>query len=200
MITAMVLAAGSSSRMGRSKQLLEIDGEKLLIRTLRTVTSSKVSNTLVVLGADEERHRGLASSMDVCIIHNPDWNRGMGSSIKAGLNWIISHKNPDAVIILVCDQPLLSADVINQLIDTHNTSGKAVIASEYSGVTGVPALFHRSYFNKLAGLSDEAGARKLIAGNPEVAFVSFPGGEIDLDTIDDYEAFIRMGSTPSEGQ
>jgi molybdenum cofactor cytidylyltransferase len=96
------------------------------------------------------------------------------------------------VILSVCDQPLLSSDLIRELIKTYYREQKKIVASLHSGEPGVPALFDAAYFEKLASLPDNQGAKKLILENPsDAAVVPFPGGEIDLDTMQDYERFIK---------
>jgi molybdenum cofactor cytidylyltransferase len=96
------------------------------------------------------------------------------------------------VIISVCDQPLLSADHISHLLKKHEETRKPIVASRYSGKPGVPALFDRACFSKLQALGDDQGAKSLMLQNPgDVAQVEFPGGQVDLDTMEDYERFVN---------
>jgi len=188
---AIILAAGSSSRMGQSKQLLDIKGKKLLIRTIDSVLQAGISEVTVVLGSEEPVHRKILKGLPVDIVHNPDWEKGMGSSLKAGLQYLIS-KNPsfETIVVLVCDQPLLSKENISSLLNKYSDIRRPIIASRYSGMPGVPALFDKSYFKKLATLPDDQGAKKIILQNPaDVYEIDFPGGEVDLDTMEDYRAF-----------
>jgi molybdenum cofactor cytidylyltransferase len=188
---AIILAAGSSSRMGQSKQLLDIKGKKLLIRTIDTVLQAGISEVTVVLGSEEPMHRKILKGLPVDIVHNPDWENGMGSSLKTGLRYLISKNTSlEAIVVLVCDQPLLTRENISSLLDKYHDVSKPIIASRYSGMPGVPALFDKSYFKKLAALPDDQGAKKIILQNPaDVYEVDFPGGEVDLDTMEDYRAF-----------
>lgn len=195
---AVILAAGSSSRMGQSKQTLDIHGEKLLIRTIQTVMRAGVSRVIIVLGSEEKAHRDLIKELRVDIIHNTGWQRGMGSSLKAGLRQLISNDpSTEVVVVSVCDQPLLSPENIQALINRYKETGKAVIASEYSGAPGVPALFHKSYFERLMRLPDDQGAKKIILENiGETSLVPFPGGEVDLDTMEDYRSYLDTAGDP----
>lgn len=190
---AIILAAGSSSRMGQSKQMLVINGEKLLVKTIQTVLGSGVRKVIVVLGSNESAHRKLIEDLPVDIVYNPNWEKGMGSSIKQGLAHFASDQRPpEGIIILACDQPLLHSEHIQKLLDKYQETGKPVIASTYSGMPGVPVLFDRAYYNSLQALPDKEGAKKIILQNPsDVALVPFPGGEIDLDTMEDYETFLQ---------
>lgn len=192
-ITAIILAAGSSSRMGQSKQMLKIGGEYLLTRTVRAFLDAGVTSVVVVLGANEQAHRKLLEGLDVETVFNPSWNKGMGSSLKAGLKFLTSTENPpEAVVVSVCDQPRLSAANISNLVKMHQQTGKPIIASRYSAKPGVPALFDRSCFKKLESLGDEQGAKRILTENPgDVAEVEFAGGETDLDTMEDYEGYLK---------
>lgn len=193
--TAIILAAGSSSRMGQSKQLLDIHGEKLLVKTIQTFLNAGISDIVVVLGSDEAIHRNLIKDLPVEIAYNAHWQKGMGTSIKAGLAQMTSkHPSTDSIIISVCDQPLLSEQTISNLIQEFQKTGKPIVASGYSDAAGVPALFDKTYFDKLANLPDHQGAKKIILQNQaDVSIVPFPGGEIDLDTMEDYEGFVNRG-------
>lgn len=195
-VAAIILAAGSSSRMGRSKQMLEINGEKLLAKTVKTVLASEIRDVVVVLGADEPVHRQILTPFAVRTVFNDQWKKGMGSSIKAGLHHLISAGSScDAVIIFVCDQPVLTPGIISGILQRFGQTKKPVIASGYSNVPGVPVLFAKPYFPKLEGLPDDQGAKRIIQQNPsDVVIVPFPGGEIDLDTMQDYNAFLQSRS------
>jgi molybdenum cofactor cytidylyltransferase len=94
----------------------------------------------------------------------------------------------EATVLLVCDQPAADARVIQRLIALRETSGKTIVASTYSDTLGVPALFTRSLFQELLSLDDKAGAKSIVLRNRErVVSLSFPEGEIDIDTWEDWE-------------
>src|SRR5690606_21991245 len=129
----------------------------------RAVVQSGINDITVVLGANEDTHRALLRDMPVDIVRNPDWAKGMGSSIKAGMKYLLEKTPlPDGVILLVCDQPLLNNDLITNLVMHYQATGKPVIASQYANTAGVPVLFGKSYFSKLTSLPDDQGAKKLI--------------------------------------
>jgi molybdenum cofactor cytidylyltransferase len=192
-IGIIVLAAGSSSRMGRSKQLLEIDGQPLLCSCVNHALAVNPSHVVVVLGANEKPHRELLEKMPVKIVSNFYWKTGMGSSIKTGLNYLLqSGGELDAVILMVCDQPALTAEHLVKLIEKFQERKKAIIASSYSNSNGVPVLFGRSFFSNLLLLNDDQGAKKIVQQFPDqVDAVMFPKGSIDLDTEDDYQNFLK---------
>ena len=192
-IGIIVLAAGSSSRMGRSKQLLEIDGQPLLCRCVEHALAASPSRVVVVLGANEKPHRGLLEKLPVEIVSNFYWKTGMGSSIKTGLNYLIqSNGELDGVILMVCDQPALTSAHLLKLIEKFHEKKKAIIASSYSKSNGVPVLFSRSFFSNLLLLNDDQGAKKIVQQFPDqVETVAFPKGSIDLDTEEDYQKFLK---------
>ncbi len=192
-IGTIVLAAGSSSRMGRSKQLLEIDGEPLLCRCIKVALAANPDNVVVVLGANEKPHRDAIAKLPVQIVLNHYWKTGMGSSIKTGLNYLLqSGLELDAVIILVCDQPSLSSEHLQRLIDTFTGTQKPIIASAYADSKGVPVLFGRTFFSNLLLLADDHGAKKLVQQFPDrVEAVDFPQGANDLDTEEDLKNYFN---------
>jgi len=192
-IGTLVLAAGSSSRMGRSKQLLEIEGESLLCRCVKLALTATPENVVVILGANEKPHRDIIEQMPVHIISNYYWKTGMGSSIKTGLNYLVqSDADLDAVLILVCDQPALTAEYLQKLILKFQEKKKAIVASRYSDSSGVPVLFGRSFFSNLLLLNDDHGAKKIVQQFPDqLETVEFPNGAFDLDTEDDYQNYLN---------
>jgi molybdenum cofactor cytidylyltransferase len=196
----ILLAAGSSSRMGQSKQLLEIDGQPLLQRTLETAEKSQASKIVVVLGANEAEHREVLKEKKIEIVVNRDWKKGMGSSIKSGLRFIAdTYPSIQAVLISVCDQPLLTAEHLDKLIQAHHSTQMPVVTSHYAGTYGVPVFFERRIFSDLLQLSDGQGAKKIIQQySTSMAVVDFPTGEIDLDTMEDYISFQKRNK-PANG-
>ena len=193
-IGIIVLAAGASSRMGRSKQLLEVEGEPLLVRCINVALAVNPINVVVILGANEKPHREIIEKLPVHIISNYYWKTGMGSSIKSGLNYLIQAA-PDlqGVILMVCDQPALTTEHLHKLIEKFSEKKKSIIASSYANSKGVPVLFGRSFFSNLLLLGDDQGAKKIVHQFPDqVDAVEFPNGSFDLDTEEDYKNFLRQ--------
>lgn len=190
-ITAIVLAAGASSRLGQSKQLLQVEGEPLLRRIARVSCESNADRTLVVLGDNEREHGRIIRDLPLYICIHSDWERGMGSSLKAGMEFIQSFlSDTTAVIVVVCDQPLLTTDHLNHLIDKYKSTGAPVVASAYSNVLGVPVLFDASLFDGIRRIDDAHGARQIIDKNKANAQrIAFQGGELDIDTPEDYQRY-----------
>jgi molybdenum cofactor cytidylyltransferase len=192
-ISIILLAAGSSSRMGQSKQLLEVNGHPLLLHSVRAAIDSGAKSVNVILGANELEHREVIRDLGVNVISNHYWKSGMGSSIKAGLNYVVrKYSDTEAVIIMVCDQPAVTSAHLRQLMRAFERSNSPIVASSYSGTSGVPALFSRAFFSNILMLKDEQGAKKIIEQFPEQRVtVDFPEGSIDLDTDEDYQNYLK---------
>ncbi len=189
----VILAAGPSSRMNQSKQMLEVKGEPLLLKSIRIALQSKPKKVVVVLGANETAHRKLIDQLPVEPVSNPEWKKGMGSSLKKGLHHLLQiFPLMQSVIVMVCDQPLLTTAHLNRLIENSESTKKSIVASYYSNTTGVPALFKKELFDQLLSIDDREGAKSIIQkNNLAVKPVEFPGGEIDLDTQSDYDIFLK---------
>lgn len=183
----IILAAGASSRLGRPKQLLSYKGKTLVERAADTAQSAGSYPVVLVTGAEKEM---VNFDAGLHIVHNENWEEGIASSIRCGLNELLKiEPGVEAVLFLVCDQPHISAALLKQLIDGYHNSGKEIIACSYAGTVGIPAVFGKSFFEKLLGLRGDEGAKRIIMQNAgSVALVEFEGGEIDIDTAGDYAA------------
>lgn len=191
-IGVLILAAGSSSRMGTSKQMLPLNGVSLLAKTISTAIDAGLDNILVVLGSNADEHRIEANEFPVTTILNNDWHKGMGTSIKKGLEYFSTHSATKGIVILVCDQPELSSQVILELIKKQKQTHKPIVAARYADTLGVPALFMSEVYNDLLKLEDDQGAKRIILQiRDRVSTIEFPGGKIDLDTKEDYDTYVK---------
>jgi molybdenum cofactor cytidylyltransferase len=191
-IAIIILAAGTSSRLGSPKQLLSYKGKNLLRHTVDEALETGCASVFVVLGANSELLRNELKDKPVSIVENTAWQEGMASSIRCGLETITNTiLRPDSIIFMVCDQPYVSSSLLLNLVEKKNKTGMPIVASSYEDKIGTPALFHRSFFPALMELKGDRGARKLIADNPDkVGTVLFPEGITDIDTKEDYENLV----------
>ncbi|NNE97858.1 MAG: nucleotidyltransferase family protein, partial [Pyrinomonadaceae bacterium] len=144
--------------------------------------------TLVVLGANAAEISGSIGDLQVETLLNEDWELGMSTSIKKGLeHLLVLDPGLRAVILLLCDQPFVTKNTISRLVETRRASGKLIVASEYSDTFGTPALFSREVFKELLALTGDRGAKNLINDkkNKNVSFIASPEAAFDIDTKED---------------
>jgi molybdenum cofactor cytidylyltransferase len=188
----IILAAGSSSRLGRPKQLVEFQGETLIQRAIEEAQTSKAEEIVVVLGWNPELIQTGFDAQNVPFVLNKNWEQGMASSMQAGLRYFLEKSTLDQVILMLCDQPFVSAGLLDQMILEKEISGKGIMACSYSNTLGVPALFDHSYFQEMLQLNSSEGAKKVIFKNTEDVFaIDFPEGAVDLDTQEDLKFYFN---------
>jgi molybdenum cofactor cytidylyltransferase len=189
----IILAAGNSSRLGQPKQLLEYNGQTLIKHAIDTALQVISTPVIVVLGADEQLVKHQASGYSVHVVNNNDWKEGLASSIRCGVDAILKiSPDIDNVILMVCDQPFVTASLIKDLIDKRSETQKGIIACAYKETLGTPVLFKKKYYDELLDLKGSEGAKKLVSKYLEdVSPVSFPKGFIDVDTVEEYEKLIN---------
>lgn len=189
----IILAAGSSSRFGNTKQLLQYKGKTLLKHTIEEALKASPQLTVVVTGAKADEIAKEIKSENVEIVFNKDWQQGMASGIVIGVRTSITiNKDINKLIIAVCDQPFVSSIVFQQLFQKQNNTRKHIVASAYADTIGTPALFTERYFDALMGLMGDHGAKKLLGTyRDDLATIDFPDGYIDIDTREDYENLLK---------
>jgi molybdenum cofactor cytidylyltransferase len=201
-IGIIVLAAGASSRLGQPKQLLKFEGETLLNRAVRAALETHHRPVIVVLGSQADDLQEKIAAPDAVIVVNQFWNEGMSSSIRCGLRALeatVTNKI-EAAVLMLCDQPLITSDVISRLVDTYRSRQVLLVASEYEArgekTLGVPALFSRALFPELMALDEAGGAKRIIARHrAEAASVATPEAAFDVDTPEDYRALREKKSS-----
>jgi molybdenum cofactor cytidylyltransferase len=182
--------------MGSPKQTLRYRGESLLRRAARAALGAGCSPVVVVTGAHADLSRRELDGLDVREVWNSLWETGMASSVRAGVEGLLGGEaDVDAIVLLLCDQPHVTADLISGLVAAHRDKGSPVVASTYGGSFGVPALFGKALFDELARLEGAAGAKQVIKRHAaEAHFLPFPCGEVDVDTPDDFSRLIECES------
>jgi molybdenum cofactor cytidylyltransferase len=203
----IILAAGASTRMGTPKQLLTYRGRSFIRhitesaicasqrstersrRSQRFAIASVCQPIAVVLGANAEQIKPEISQLPVQIVENQQWAEGMSTSIRVGLEALLAmNPNLEAVAIALCDQPFVSSQILDRIVEAYHFTGKPIIASEYAGTLGVPVLFSHTLFSEIMALKSNEGAKQLIKRHiHEVFSIPFPEGSIDIDTPNDYD-------------
>lgn len=193
MIAAVVLAAGTSSRLGTPKQLLEYRGRPVLAVVAGTLLQSPVDRVVVVLGHRSGEVAGALEGLPVKMVINSFYAAGQASSLKAGLEAL---EGPvDGVLFALGDQPLVKPGTVRLLVERFRETG-GIAAPFYQGRRGNPVLFHRRFFPAIRSLEGDVGAREVIAAHPESLHrvdVDDPGVLLDIDTWEDYRRMVEAG-------
>ncbi|MGQ0844083.1 MAG: nucleotidyltransferase family protein [Sporichthyaceae bacterium] len=176
-VVGLVLAAGSGSRLGTPKAVVEFEGERLVDRAVRVLREGGCASVLVVLGA------ALVDVPGAVVVENPDWASGMGSSFRVGLAALPA--DADAVVVSLVDQPKIGSDVVARLI----AADARVAVATYGGARRNPVLFARDTWAEVSALAEgDQGARPFLAAHPELV-TAVPcddlGAPDDIDTPDD---------------
>ncbi len=191
----IILAAGGSVRMGKPKQLLRIKGQTLIRNTTELASAFSNQEVVVVLGNMAESIMEELEDSNVTIVFNENWQSGMAGSLKKGLSCLAEKNNPpEHVLILLCDQPLVSLPYLKKLYQLLLASGKKAVASAYNNTCGVPAIFEFQTLKQFTDENEDAGARYLLKKldrKNQLATLAFPEGAIDLDTPEDYQDFLK---------
>jgi len=188
-IGGILLAAGGSSRLATPKQFVRFENETLLRRAAFAMAASICYPVVAVLGAEKENAEIEMAGTRLKPCLNREWQKGMSSSIKLGLTELLSlDPGLDAVLITLCDQPFVTAQILNRLTDTFLQTRKRIVAAKYDDVAGVPAIFARDVFDQLLALEGDKGARELIRDpNASIETVEIKEAAMDIDTFDDLD-------------
>ena len=186
-IAIIILAAGGSSRFGRPKQLLDWGGETLVAHAADVALEAGLDPVIVVLGCEAEAVRAALSERAVQVAVNWRWAEGLGTSVQTGLAAL--PPETDAVILMQCDQPLLTADLLRTLAARFEEGGASIVHPTHASRRGTPTLFARDLFAELAAVDGDVGGRVVIARHPEaIATVEITDPDVfaDIDTPADY--------------
>ena len=186
----IILAAGSSSRMGEPKQLMKYKNKTFLQHIIGEAKNAFLYPVICVTGYQSDLIAKNIFGMESSIVYNEKWPEGMGSGISAGIRQLVLS-DADSVILAVSDQPYVSSDLFRTMIAWKDKSGKGIVACSYAGTLGTPVLFNKEYFNRLKSLNGNQGAKNIVKLNlPDVCPVEFEKGSVDIDTKQDYEKLI----------
>ena len=187
-IAGILLAAGSSSRMGQPKQLLDFDGRPLVRIAAEHALAAPIDRLLVVVGAAGDAVAEALAALPLDIVVNADFATGQSSSLRAGVAALPAATG--AALILLSDQPFVTPDIIAALVAAWRSGGGPIVVPVYRGQRGTPVLFDRVLFPELLAVHGDQGARSVIAGNPaRVTAVMFDDDQplVDIDTPAEYQ-------------
>ena len=184
---AVILAAGGSRRLGVSKQLACIGGEPLVRRAVHAALATHPVRTVVTVGADADSTFAAVADLDVERVDVTEWAQGMGASLQAAVHVFDGHC--DGLLVLLCDQPAVTAAHLQRLLAAWRDAPHKAIASAYAGTVGAPAILPCAWFAELSRLAGDCGARELLRGRADqVIPVAEPELAIDVDVPDDLGA------------
>lgn len=194
MISAIVLAAGESKRMGRPKQLLEWRGKTLLRHVLDSLLSSAADEIILVLGHEAEAIKKSLPEFPIKIVINPDYRQGMASSLRQGL--LAMDPASEAFLVLLADQPDIGPEIINRMIREFQRAApkRGIIRPVYRGRPGHPVLIGVNYLHEVLQLQGDVGARRILMNHPEdISEIDMDQDAVleDIDTPEDYRKYTR---------
>jgi molybdenum cofactor cytidylyltransferase len=191
-IAAVLLAAGNASRFGEAKQTLPIEGIPMVRRAAMTAFDAGLSPVVVVIGAYADAVKPCLAGLPVQLVENPDWTSGMGGSLGLGVRTAVAMEAaPRALLVLLADQPAIRAADLKCMVEAHATAPGRIQAAQFNGHLGPPCLFPRDYFEELALLQGQYGARRLLERYfDRVDVHDLPSAAFDIDTPTDHAAWL----------
>jgi molybdenum cofactor cytidylyltransferase len=193
-VAGVLLAAGTSSRMGSNKLLFELDGESVLRGAVRRALAGGLSPLLVVLGHESDKAWREIEDLPCQWALNPLYGEGINSSLKAGI--LAVPKEARAAMVMLADMPHVTPEMIAAMIERYRTSAAPLVISDYEGVNAPPMLYDRSLFGELLAMTGEGCGRQVVKRHREEAEVmKWPAAALaDLDVPEDYARLVGSNS------
>lgn len=189
MISGIVLAAGESKRMGRTKQLLSFGSSTILEHVVENLLRCKLGELILVLGHESGPIQARFEGAAIRIVINPDYREGMSTSIGCGVR--AARHDSEAFLVALGDQPLIKSEVVNRLVEAFETTpGKGIVVPAYGGLVGHPVIFDAKYRNDLLSLVGDKGGKSIVAANPfDILQVEVDTSSVvyDIDKWEDYQ-------------
>ena len=193
MVSAILLAAGLSERMGEPKQIMPLGNSTIVEQTIDNLLGSRVSGVIVVLGHRAEEMIKAIANRPVKIIVNPIYHQGMSTSIVKGLSLV--NNRAQAIMVALADQPLINSQTINRLIEESLGYDKGIVIPTYQAERGHPIIFASEYKEELLGLEGDIGGRQTIKEHPNDTLEVIADSKaitMDINTINDYYAHLKL--------
>ena len=197
MIIAVILSAGESSRMGRPKALLPIDGVRLIEKIVTALRSTRVGEIIAVLGHNAEEMREKISDLPVTIVVNPEYKQGQLSSLITAIRSIQSGENSqsvDGILVHLVDHPYINAKLVDLMIDRFEQTKKLIVVPRHQGRRGHPVIFSRALFPELLAAPVDQGAKTVVHAHRDQTLeidTDDAGVTIDIDTPDEYQKHVK---------
>jgi len=190
-VAGIILAAGESTRFGKPKQLLDWKGQPFVRAVAMTALEAGLSPVVIVVGANSEQVEAAVKDLNVSIVKNDEWKSGQGSSIKAGVNNLLSNHEVGSAIFLLVDQPQITTSIIRALVEKHAEALEPIIAPMVLDQRANPVLFDRVTFNDLMNIAGDVGGRAIFHKH-HVEYLPWHDDRmlLDVDTPEHYERLI----------
>ena len=194
MIAAVILSAGESSRMGRPKALLPIDGQTFIEKIVGALRQAGLQNIIVILGHDAEAMRQKIAHLPVTILVNPDYSKGQLSSLRVAIRHLLANERCSGLLVHLVDHPYIDAALVNLLIERFEDSGKLIAVPRFHGKRGHPVIFARSLFDELLNAPEDQGAKAVVNAHRDETLeieTEDEGITLDIDTPDLYRQHVK---------
>jgi molybdenum cofactor cytidylyltransferase len=189
-VAGILLAAGTSSRMGRNKMLFDLNGESVLRGAVRRALAGGLSPLMVVLGHEAEKSRAELDGLPCQVVINSNYEQGINSSVKAGISAL--PPGTQATVVMLADMLFVTPEMIQGLIDRYRESEAPLVISDYEGVNAPPMLYDQCLFDELMTMTGEGCGRQVVKRHrEEAAVLSWPVSALaDIDVPEDYERIV----------
>jgi molybdenum cofactor cytidylyltransferase len=197
MIVAVILSAGESSRMGRPKALLPIDGLRFIDKIVTSLRLARIGKIMVVLGHNAAEMRQKISDLQVDLVINPDYKQGQLTSLRAAIRSIEARNDADRVdgiLVHLVDHPYINTDLVNLMIERFYETKKLIVVPRYQNRRGHPAIFSRALFGELLAAPLDRGAKAVVHAHREDTLeidTNDEGAIIDIDTPEEYRCHVK---------
>jgi molybdenum cofactor cytidylyltransferase len=197
MIVAAILSAGESSRMGRPKALLPIDGVRFIEKIVTALRLTRIARIMVVLGHNAAEMRQRISDLQVDLVINPDYKQGQLSSLAAAIRSIEAGNDAervDGILVHLVDHPYINADLVNLMIERFYETKKLIVVPRYQDRRGHPVIFSKALFGELLAAPFDRGAKAVVHAHREDTLeidTNYEGAIIDIDTPEEYRRHVK---------
>ena len=187
-VLGVVLAAGMGTRMGGTKVVRPVGGRPMVERVVDAALESRLAGTAVVVGHEAEGVRAVLGDRPVQVVDNPSFAEGLSTSVRAAI--LAAGQECDAALFLLADQPFVTAELIDRLLEAYAATGKPIVRPELDGRPANPVLFSARLFPELLRETGDRGGRDVIqrhAGEVCLVAVDDPRACMDIDSLEEYE-------------
>jgi len=194
MIVAVVLSAGESSRMGRPKALLPIDGQTFIERIVGALKKSSVAKVMVVLGHNADEMTPRLEHLPVEILVNPDYKLGQLSSLQVAVRRLEREPDCDAMLVHLVDHPYVNTKLVQTMIKRYEDTGKLIVVPRYNRKRGHPVIFSRKLFAELLAAPVDQGAKAVVNAHRDDTLeidTEDEGVTVDIDTPELYRRHVK---------